>query len=152
MTATASPSIRAATRADRALVEALLRANDLPVDGLSSSLESFLVAERDEAIVGVIGLECYGADALLRSAVVDSALRGTGLGAHLVDGIIAQAERRGIDVLWLLTTTAERWFPRFGFEVAARTDVPLAVQVSREFQGACPSSATVMRRFARHMR
>jgi amino-acid N-acetyltransferase len=147
VTTTAAPSIRAALPGDHALVAALLLANELPVDGIPASLDHFLVAERDDAIVGVIGLECYGADALLRSAVVHPALRGTGLGARLVDAIIAQAKRGGIDVLWLLTTTAERWFPRFGFEMAERAQVPLTVRASREFQGACPASATVMRRF-----
>lgn len=152
MTSAAPPAIRAATPGDRAAVQALLLASDLPVDGIPASLESFLVAERDDAVVGVIGLECYGADALLRSAAVHPAFRGTGLGASLVDGIMAQAETRGIAVLWILTTTAERWFPRFGFAVAARTDVPVTVQASREFRGACPSSATVMRRMARRPR
>lgn len=148
MTTDEPPFIRTALPGDRASVEALLRANDLPIEGVPASLDAFLVAEHGNAIVGVIGLECYGADALLRSAVVDPALRGTGLGARLVDAIIALAQRRGIAVLWLLTTTAERWFPRFGFETAGRADVPLAVQASREFQGACPDSATVMRRGA----
>lgn len=141
-------SIRDAVPGDLPSVEALLRANSLPVEGVPASLDAFLVAERDGTVVGVIGLECYGADALLRSAVVDPALRGTGLGARLVDSILAQAERRGLVSIWLLTTTAERWFPRFGFAVAARADVPVAVQASREFQGACPSSAIVMRRLA----
>ena len=146
MTTAVSPSIRAANPGDLESVQALLRASDLPVEGVPVTLDAFLVAEQDDAVVGVIGLECYGADALLRSAVVHPGLRGTGLGARLVDAVIALAGRRGIDVLWLLTTTAERWFPRFGFEVVARTDVPVPVQASLEFRGACPSSATVMRR------
>ncbi len=144
---TSSPiTIRPALPVDHAPVAGLLRANDLPVEGVPRTMDAFLVAERDGALVGAIGLECYGADALLRSAVVDASVRGTGLGARLVDGIIAEAEGRGIGALWLLTTTAEGWFPRFGFTVVTRDDVPPVVQVSREFRGACPSSAIVMRR------
>ena len=139
-------TIRPALPIDHAPVAGLLRANDLPVDGVPPAMDAFLVAERAGALVGAIGLECFGADALLRSAVVDAPVRGTGLGARLVDGIIAEAEGRGIGALWLLTTTAEGWFPRFGFTVVTRDDVPPTVQASPEFQGACPSSAIVMRR------
>ncbi|MCX5761786.1 MAG: GNAT family N-acetyltransferase, partial [Gemmatimonadetes bacterium] len=52
----------------------------------------------------------------------------------------------GIRTLWMLTTTADQWFPRFGFTVTARADVPEPVRASVEFQGACPDSAIVMRR------
>ena len=146
MTANSPVTIRPALPVDHAPVAGLLRTNDLPVEGVPHAMDAFLVAEREGALVGAVGLECYGTDALLRSAVVDASVRGTGLGARLVDGIIAQAEDRGIGTLWLLTTTAERWFPRFGFTVVTRDDVPPTVRASREFQGACPSSATVMRR------
>jgi len=146
------PVIRAARPGDHAAIATLLRGNDLPLDGVPPAGDDFLVAERDGAIVGVIGLERYGTHALLRSAAVDAAVRGTGLGAMLVGDVLDLAARRGVEELWLLTTTAERWFPRFGFEVVARHEVPLAVQASREFQGACPASATVMRRASAHAR
>jgi len=141
-----TPAIRAARPADFGAVAGLLRSNNLPVDGVPPSLEAFLVAVRDGTVVGLVGLERYGTDALLRSAVVDASERGTGLGAGLIDGILAEAQERGVTVLWLLTTTAERWFPRFGFTIVTRDDVPPMVRASREFQGACPASATVMRR------
>ena len=146
MSIATAPGIRAAQPGDFTSVVGLLRASDLPVDGVPASLDTFLVAEREGRVVGLIGLELYGTDALLRSAVVDASERGTGLGARLVEGIIARAQERSISALWLLTTTAEEWFPRFGFSVATRDEVPPLVRASREFQGACPASATVMRR------
>jgi len=142
----APASIRQARRGDFGAVADLLRGNDLPVDGLPSDLAAFLVAESGGRIVGAIGLEPYGPDALLRSAVVDPSVRGTGLGAQLVAEIIAEAGRRDVGTLWLLTTTADGWFPRFGFEPVTRDAVPAPVTASREFQGACPASAHVMRR------
>ena len=51
--------------------------------------------------------------------------------------------------LYLLTTTAERYFPKFRFEPIGRTDVATTVQTSLEFSSACPSSATVMRKSLR---
>jgi amino-acid N-acetyltransferase len=116
------------------------------LDGVPASLEAFVVAEYDGLIVGVAGIECYGGDALLRSVAVDATWRGTGLGAALVQRALAMAASRNVRTLWLLTTTADRWFPRFGFTVALREEVPAGVQRSREFQGACPASAIVMRR------
>ena len=50
----------------------------------------------------------------------------------------------GITTVVLLTTTAEDYFPRFGFERTDRSVVPEEVRESAEFRGACPASATVM--------
>ena len=51
-----------------------------------------------------------------------------------------------LELVFLLTTTAERFFPKFGFEQIARDDVPPSVQASVEFRSACPASAIVMRK------
>ena len=55
------------------------------------------------------------------------------------------ARRHAIQDVFLLTTTAEGFFPRFGFERIQRSDVPSSVQTSVEFRSACPASAVVMR-------
>jgi N-acetylglutamate synthase-like GNAT family acetyltransferase len=44
----------------------------------------------------------------------------------------------------LLTTTAEAYFPSFGFTVTSRATVPDEIRATGEFRGACPESATVM--------
>jgi amino-acid N-acetyltransferase len=77
---------------------------------------------------------------------VDAGCRGAGLGARLTEAAIADARRRELPALYLLTTTAERFFPRFGFERITRDEVPASVQASIEFRGACPASAIVMRK------
>ena len=59
------------------------------------------------------------------------------------------AKPLGMSAIYLLTTTAERFFPRFGFEVVTREDVPDSVKASVEFQGACPATAVIMRRTIR---
>lgn len=110
-----------------------------------SDLAHFLVAERDGAVVAAIGLERYGTVALLRSAVVSPATRGTGLGERLVRELLGSARASAVQELVLLTTTAEHWFRRFGFERIERTDAPLTLHASEEFNGACPASAVVMR-------
>jgi amino-acid N-acetyltransferase len=140
-------TIRHALPADRPAVEALLREAGLPLDGLDDAwATAFLVAESDGQVVGAIGLEQHGEHLLMRSAVVQAAARGEGLGHRLVEHLLVEAQRRDARDVWLLTTTAERWFPRFGFARSMREEVPWPLQSSRELRGACPDSAIVMRR------
>jgi N-acetylglutamate synthase and related acetyltransferases len=137
-------AIRRATRADRADIEQLLTSNNLPVAGVSDALNGFLVAESEEQIVGVAGIEHCGAYGLLRSTAVEPSWRSRGLGRQLVEGAIADARARGMKALYLLTTTAERYFPSFGFVQTTREAVPAGVRDTVEFKDACPASATVM--------
>jgi amino-acid N-acetyltransferase len=136
--------VRPASRGDLAAIESLLASSELPVLGVEEHLPYFLVAEDGGRILGVVGLEPYGREGLLRSAVVHAEWRGRGLANTLVRRLIAEAEARGIRRLYLLTTTAEHFFPRFGFQRTTRDAVPPVVQRSIEFQGACPATAVVM--------
>jgi amino-acid N-acetyltransferase len=138
--------IREATNADLGAVESLLSSNNLPLDGVKENFSSFVVAEDKGEIAGAIGLERFGSVALLRSAVVSPDYRGSGVGRRLVERLLESAETAGIEELFLLTTTAEEYFPRFGFARTTRSAVPAAVKASAEFQGACPDSAVVMTR------
>ena len=144
--------VRAARGEDHAAVVRLLDAARLPVAGLTPTLADFFVAELDGLIVGVIGLERYGDDALLRSAVVDPSARGSGIGVALVERVLEHARERGVHTIYLLTTTAEEYFPRFGFLRIGRDTVSEAVKASVEFREACPASAAAMRRELAHDR
>ena len=138
-------ALRPATRADLPAVEHLLRALDLPTAGVAEWVERFWIADHGGKAVGVVGLEQYGDEALLRSVAVDPSWRSAGLGRALVDAALRAARTAGAKEMYLLTTTAERYFARFGFVQIARNDVPGAVQQSVEFREACPASAVVMR-------
>ena len=138
--------IQPARRADVDEVLTLLRSQKLPVDDLESHLETTLVARRNGAIVGSVAVEVYADGGLLRSVAVAADVQGHGVGRKLTEAAFSMAEARGIPTLYLLTTTAENYFPRFGFERITRADVPASVQASVEFTSACPSSAVVMRR------
>jgi amino-acid N-acetyltransferase len=143
---TTGATLRRATRGDETAVAALLTAAALPLDGVHEALPCFVVAEDAGEIVGVAGIEAcgIGEHALLRSVAVAPTWRSRGLGRALVSRAIADAEARGARALYLLTTTAEGYFPSFGFTVTARDAVPDDVRATAEFQGACPASATVM--------
>ncbi len=139
------PLVRSAADSDLAGIEALLGANDLPLVGVRDALATFVVAEDAGAIVGVAGLEIHEGHALLRSVAVAPHWRSRGLGRTLVERMIAQANARGLKSIHLLTTTADRYFPTFGFAPISRAEVPSALRASEEFTTACPASATVMR-------
>lgn len=138
------PRVRPAAPGDLAAVERILTASGLPLDGVREALPNFVVAEAGGEVVGVAGLEVRHDNALLRSVAVSPDWRSHGLGRALVTRVISDAEARGIRALYLLTTTAERYFPSFGFRKTTRQEVPAAVRETSEFQGACPASAIVM--------
>jgi len=139
-----APHIRPADPTDLAAIERLLTTSSLPLDGVRDALEGFVVAQAGDDLVGVAGLEVCCDNALLRSVAVMPEWRSHGLGRALVTRVVSDAEARGIRALYLLTTTAERYFPSFGFQRIAREDVPDDVRETAEFQSACPASATVM--------
>ena len=139
-----SAVIRSATSRDLERIQQLLIASALPTTGVGEALGGFLVAEHGGAIVGVVGVEQCAEYGLLRSTAVMAEWRSRGLGRQLVERAIAEAEVRGVKALYLLTTTAERYFPSFGFNAVARDIVPEAVRTSAEFGNLCPASATVM--------
>lgn len=123
----------------------LLRSQELPVLGLERHLSETLVAKQAGAIVGTVAVEMYADGGLLRSVAVADVVKGTGLGRALTDRALQLARDRGLRNVFLLTTTAERYFPKFGFENISRDDVPDSVRQSVEFTTACPASAVVMR-------
>jgi amino-acid N-acetyltransferase len=138
--------IEPAQSTDRDAVLRLVEQSGLPLDGLVNHLATTLVARQGDRIVGSAALEMYPEGALLRSVAVAPEFQGEGIGHRLTDAAISLARERRAPALYLLTTTAEQFFPRFGFERIERTAVPRTVQSSVEFTSACPSSATVMRR------
>ena len=141
---TPGAELRAARDADLPAIERLLTTSRLPLAGVRDSLPNFVVAEAAGAIVGTAALEVCCDDALLRSVAVAPEWRSRGLGPALVTRVIADAEARGLHALYLLTTTAEHYFPSFGFQPISREAVPASVRRTEEFTSACPASAVVM--------
>ena len=140
-------TIRDARAEDRAGVEALLQAAKLPIQGVAEHVASFVVADAaSRELTGAAGLELYGTSALLRSLVVDADSNRRGLGSLLTRRALAKARSSGATEVFLLTETAQAFFERRGFQRVARSAVAPAVTASSEFNGACPDSATVLRR------
>ena len=138
--------IEAASPPDLPDVERLLRSVALPADGAGDRLGTTLVAREDSRLVGTAALELYAEGALLRSVAVEPGLRGRRIGHQLTEAALRLAREHGVETVFLLTTTAEHFFPKFGFESITRAEVPESVKVSDEFGATCCASAIVMRK------
>lgn len=138
-------NVTAARPAQLAAVKALVAASGLPSEDLTAEhLRHFWVWTDAAAIVGVVGLEPRGREALLRSLAVREDRRGGGIGGRLAALAESEAAVLGIDTLYLLTTSAERFFAARGYAVIPRDATPPAIRDTAEFAGICPSSAICM--------
>ena len=106
---------------------------------------NFVVATAGSQLVGLAGVERYGSDGLFRSAAVHPDWRAIGLGRRVTENRISWARGEGIGCLFLLTETAEAYWPRFGFEPIERDGAPADVMASEEWAHGCPASAVAMR-------
>jgi N-acetylglutamate synthase-like GNAT family acetyltransferase len=134
-----------AVAADLPAVRALLARCALPTDDLQEGhLAHFIVCRAGGQIVGAVGLEVIGSVGLLRSLAVAPARRGRGLAHELWRRILDRARILELARLYLLTTTAEPLFARWGFARLAREVVPDSIRATPEFAALCPSTAAVM--------
>lgn len=138
-------SYEAATAADLQDILALLQRCDLPTEDLESQhLRHFLVCRHAGRVVGTVGFELHGELGLLRSLAVAPEHRGRGVGHALWARIRGKVADAGIRRLYLITTTADRLFSRWGFARMDRRLVADAIQATREYSVLCPSTAVVM--------
>jgi len=131
---------------DRTRVLELLQKADLPVDDLHAggAPVDFLVMRELGQVVGAVGLQSADGAGLLRSLVVLPALHRQGRGAALVGAVERLAARRGMDDLYLLTTTVPGFFALLDYLRVDRATVPLALQRTSQFASLCPKTAVCM--------
>jgi amino-acid N-acetyltransferase len=139
-----APQLRAGTEDAAASICALLQSAGLPTEDLTTSNPQFVIAYDTGRIVAVGALQAFGVSALLRSVAVAHHLRGTGLGRIVVRDLERIAGLDGVEQLFLLTQTAQRFFEHQGYRVIDRQSVPQNVQGSAEFRTLCPASAVCM--------
>src|SRR5579863_6037821 len=115
------PQLRRGYQADLPTVQALLKDAGLPTDRAGLDPERMRVLVANDSVVGVIGLEAFGSEALLRSLVVAPGHRQHGFGHALVKQIEHEAQTSGVARLVLLTETATSFFRTMGYEVIDRS-------------------------------
>jgi amino-acid N-acetyltransferase len=129
---------------DLSAAQELLSKYDLPTDGLDET-ELWCVRRDDRGVIGIAGLETWERQGLLRSVVVESNYRKSGVGRALVEHTLEEAMKRHLVELFLLTETASHFFGGFGFKPFKRKNVTGDILRSAEFREACPDTASVMR-------
>lgn len=131
-------------------IKALLHETGLPHGDIKTArLEHFLVVRDGERIAGVAGLEPRGTMGFLRSLAVAPAYRRFGFASELFSRIEEYARAKGVEDLYLLTTTAAGFFERRGYRKIDRKDVPEAIRETPGFGDLRPASAECL---VRHLK
>jgi amino-acid N-acetyltransferase len=129
---------------DDRMKTALVRAK-LPVDDLELDGAQYFTLASDEYPLVFCGLVHYGQTGFLRSLVVAEKARGRSKGSTMLTAVLHYARTTGIRDVWLLTTDAESFFLRHGFEAVARGHAPPEIAATRQYSALCPDTARLMR-------
>jgi amino-acid N-acetyltransferase len=121
----------------------LLESAGLPTSDLTSAQQLHLWVFKDDSLQGVIALERFGTEALLRSLAVAPEYRQRGVGRELVARLEQDALADGTMRLVLLTETAEPFLRGLGYQVIDRQSVSEALKQSAEFRSLCPAASAV---------
>lgn len=132
-------------RGDLPHIRQLLDATGLPhADITEAGLASFLCARSGAKLVGIVGLEPLGDEALVRSLAVASTHRGRGVATELLQRIEQVARRRRALRVYALTQTIEGLLLRRGYVRIARETAPQSIRNTTEFRGLCPDTAVLL--------
>jgi len=91
------------------------------------NLQTFIVVELDETIVGCCALEVIWSDlAEIKSLAIDVAYKGKGIGRGLVVAAVEQAAKLGVPKVFALTLEPV-FFEKSGFEIVEKETLPMKV-------------------------
>lgn len=130
---------------DLDLIEKLLKQNDLPYQDVREEGKEFFLAYNNADLIGVVGIEMFKDIALLRSMVVKEEYRDKSYGKQIFSALVDYAKTQGIIELYLLTTTAEKFFKKLGFQNIKRDSAPEEIKQTSQFSTICPSSAVCLK-------
>lgn len=122
----------------------LLLDNKLPTVDLKEDYVDLFVGLINDNVVASIGLERYNGIGLLRSLAVSDEFKNQKIGDKLMIQLFNLCNTDKIDELYLLTTTAEKYFEKYGFCKIDRNNTPDTIRQTHEFKDICPVSAVVM--------
>ena len=97
-------------------------------DLLESEIDHFLVAIRDDTVIGCASIYPHPEVGMAELAclAMDQAYRGSGGGEQLLNAVQIRASNMGIHKLFVLTTQTTHWFRERGFSPGTINDLPMA--------------------------
>jgi C_GCAxxG_C_C family probable redox protein len=122
----------------------LLQQNNLPINDIEPGKQHFIVSRIEDEIVGCIGIEGYGELGLIRSLSVKQSYQNKGVGKELYSKALQYCLEKGFNKIYLLTTTAAKYFEAKGWKRIDRAAVPKIMHTSKEFSEICPTTAICM--------
>ena len=137
--------IQKITQQNETLFLSLLQENSLPFQDIDMEKNLFWCIKSQDQIIGGVGLELYSPVGLLRSLVVQDNFRNQGVAAKLWAEVLNHARKHQLHSLFLLTTTADRYFLKQGWKQIEKNTAPKSIQQSTEFSSVCPDSAICMK-------
>jgi N-acetylglutamate synthase-like GNAT family acetyltransferase len=126
-------------------MKSVLKSYQLPTEDIDFKKSTFWIIRDGKQIIACVGLEQYKPFGLVRSLGVNKEYRNLGLAIQLHNEVLQYARSWGMHSLYLLTTTADKFFEKQGWIFYARTAVPEVLKQTAEFTNICPNSAVCMK-------
>jgi len=137
-------SIISASKRELSTALALLKDAKLPTQDIGENTQLYVIKEEYE-IISTVAMEDDNTTALLRSLSTMPAKRGLGYCKKLVHYLEEIAKQKGLQSIYLLTTTAAEFFAKTGYQIVSRSEPPSFILQTSEYSSVCPASATVMK-------
>ena len=126
-------------------ISGLLQVCSLPVSDLKNNESCVFFGGYDgKNLDSCVGLEIFGNVALLRSLAVSPSNQRKGKGRVLVAYAEDFCKSKGVQFVYLLTSTASSYFSSLGYIAVSRDVVPDAIKSTTQYSSVCPGSATIM--------
>ncbi len=120
------------------------------VDEIRNSIDTFIIAEKDGAVIGSVSRYDYGQGLYeVRSLVVTESMGKTGIGSVLVRTLIRTLKREGAKKIFALTYSPD-FFRKNGFTEVARETLPEKIWKDCRFckdRDRCGETAVVCEEF-----
>ena len=136
--------LRPGSRTDLRYVIALLGRCGLPTADVADIIESFYLAFDADRIIGCAAAEQHGHSILIRSVAVDSAYRCRGIASRLFEALLMRARGTAVRNAYLMSSSAQAFFARWGFSLLPADKVPSDVRASAAFKRGERTSALCM--------
>lgn len=140
----AGVAFRVATAADAARVAELLGETGVHSVGVGPGISAFVIADSPAGPIATIALEIFGGDALIGSVCVHPSWRAQGVGTALVEHVLTEAAMEAVDSVYVLSSSVDRFFARFGFVRISWSEMPFTITRALSQRGAAVPGATAM--------